>query len=303
MSDKEFELDDLVDAVDVDEGLGHVPTEEEVLSQSAADDDSDEDLDQEEAAEAASDEPLEDEEDEPEFDSTSDNELAEVNWYGKKGKISKDLLGYLNKFFTETNQKAAEEKRAALEEAGRVKQEAVQAREEALALQAALKAHLDANPEFAESWDESQSTRDSHYSSMKASSEIAELRKELEAIKGDRERQRAAQELGQTLGNLAQQFKLDPNSPLDNDDIQQLAVSRVIASNSTVSLEDAYAAEVSKANQRARSSKIQYIKKKEQVRRKAPTEGANISSNKEPKKVDFSKMSLDDMLDYHMKVL
>lgn len=218
-------------------------------------------------------------------------ELVERDWYGKKVKLDKEADEYLNSYFTRKNQEIAEERRKAQEEASRALEEAQRLREEAEERQRLLQAHLDANPEFAESWNYEArvSQRNKEFETLQR--EFQQMREQLEA-------QRTQQMFEAEVNAAKQQFALAENAQISERDAMDIALSQVISSNGNIPFTQAWQDVVGRYNRNARSEGI--AKVKNALEKQGKTQGLTSKRSASARTKPAAKKSIDDLLSEHM---
>lgn len=265
--------------------LASVPEDDQQVEEEASSQE-EEDFDEESHSDT------DDFEDEPRqaTDAEAEPELEEVEWYGQRGKIDKRLSGYLNKYFTEKNQRLNEEHTNRVSEAQRKLQEAQERMEAAERLQAELQGHLDANPEFAESWNREMAIKS-------AKSEAEALREEFTQFRQSIEQERAEQAIRGQLAEYGEKYKLEDQA--ESELATKLALAEVALSNYATPLEHAYQNAVAQLNRRHRADKKQRLQSAAAKAAKLPK--PTKSGKRSGGKVAKSKpKSLDELLEYHL---
>jgi hypothetical protein len=218
-------------------------------------------------------------------------ELVERDWYGKKIKLDKDGDEYLNSYFTRKNQEIAEERRKAQEEATKALEEAQKMRDEVERQQRMLQSHLDANPEFAESWNYEQKVAERNTAFEKMQKDFYAMQERLQA--------QESQRLFEAEVNAAQQqYALNEGSSISVRDATDLALSQVITSDGAVSFTQAWQDVVGRYNRQVKSDGI--AKVKNALENKAKTQGLTSKKSAQARTRPGKKKSIDELLASHL---
>lgn len=254
------------------------------------------------AAEAEpAEEASESEEAEPEAESGDEaqpaDELVEIEWYGKRGKLSKDLEGYMHKQYTEKHQRLSEEHRQRMSEVEAKAAEAERRLREAEEYRDLIEDHLRENPQFHESWKRVEQRNEP------VKRELAAMQAKFDSFIQQQQIQQAEAQVRLELGNLSTRFKLENGTGYDKEDIERLALAEVVTSGYAIPLEDAYQRQVARANSRVRGDKLRKLQSAASAQALVPpARPARGGSKPQSRDVKAPKKSLDDLLAYHLSL-
>lgn len=220
-------------------------------------------------------------------------EFEEVEWYGQKGKIGKNLSGFLSKFFTEKSQRLSMEHKAEIE---RVKAEAESVRKEREELQAyrdRIQATLDANPDLAR-----------NYRQVEEREVVPSKIKELESRLATYEEQTAlaAQRSVIEAEIAALQKKYPAPDGFTAEQVRDLAVQQAVAGDGDLEL--AWNKIHSLLSQSTKAIKSRYLQGKVQAKEAvpaSPSPGRATPKVKQHNPSDFK--NLDEVLMHTLKQL
>jgi len=222
-------------------------------------------------------------------------ELEERDWYGQTFKVDKRLGNTLDKFFTEKNQRLNQEHKervAALEAKERAIAEQDRANRE---YREKLQAHLDANPQFAESWNEVAERQ-------RQSQDFAQLQSQFNQLQETLQQERARQQIESELNRLAEQYPIPEESPLSLDQVRKMALAEVIASGYQVDLDYAWQNVASQLNGRVRSKAAQRLANAVKSQSSVPKTSPASQKRSGGKRTSSKPRSIDELLSKHMSM-
>lgn len=222
-------------------------------------------------------------------DAEAPSEL-EINFYGKSFKDPSELEKFVNSHFTQKSQELSEYKRQVQQQYELERQELLRQRNELSEWKKRVEAHLGRGGD-AESFYDDEASR-------VESSELAEIRREMEQMKRERELANTQRQIEGQLSDLESRFPLIQNPGLvSGEDVRRNAIAAVLASNNSISLEQAYVQEVQKQNSKLRNLKKTLLSSKVQAARENPT-GSTTRGGSVPvpvSKNDYSNISGRDL--------
>jgi hypothetical protein len=226
---------------------------------------------------------------------SGDNELVDIDWYGKTFKAPQGFKKFADTYFTQRAQQYAEEHRAVQSQAQSQLAEAQRLRAEAEDYRARVQAHLDANPDFAESWNDAVAVNQQR-------SEVGELRAQLDAIRGSMEQEAAQRQVQAEISELNTRFRLEKDSPFSPEVVQKMALAEVVSSGYSVPLEHAWQSAVGELNRIGKQARLQRLQ--EAARNSTlvpkPTNSGQRSGGKAQK--DGGPRTLDALLKHHLSM-
>lgn len=219
---------------------------------------------------------------------SSEPELVERDWYGKKVKLDKEADEYINSYFTRKNQEIAEERKRVQEETQKAIQEAQRLREEAYERQRQLQAHLDANPEFAESWNYEQQV-------AQRNKEFETMRAEFQTLQQSLEQERMQRQFEQEVSSAKETYQLNEKAPISEKDAMDIALSQVISSNGNVPFTQAWQDVVGRYNRNVKSEGIKQVKNA--LEKQGKNTGLTSKRSAQARTKPGKKLSIDEMLE------
>lgn len=180
----------------------------------------------------------------------SEPELVERDWYGRKIRIDKAGDEFINSYFTQKNQELMEKHRQEVEALSAKEAEAEEKLRRAEEIQSLMQAHLDANPEFAHSWNSDVSQREEQ-------ALLKQLKDKLDRIEAEKQREAQISRRRAEVQALESKYSLE--SEEDRQDLRDIALASWVKRGGKGSMEHDYQlaySRISGRNKRGTRGKI-----------------------------------------------
>lgn len=222
-------------------------------------------------------------------DEDEEFEWVEREWDGTKIRIDKTGDEFFDKYWTQKNQRMAAEHKARMAETEAREAEALAKLKAAQDLQTKLQAHLDANPEFAESWNNEVKVQQEQ-------SLLQELQSKLEKLDRERRQNEALERHQRELAQLDSKYNLGNEE--DQDLLRDLAFASWAKRGGQGSMEDDFRLAYSKLKGRSVKKQVRKAGRAAARKRSAPT--SSTSSRGTPRAEPKKRKGLRALLSEHL---